>query len=62
MSEGGGEQEEPQSTCAGLGRLSPPHPTLMELRVPTTRRGGYTEASGGRQPLAQRVPKDTSDL
>lgn len=62
MSEGRGEQEEPQSTCAGLGCLTPPHPTLMELRVPTTRRGGYSEASGGRRPLEQRVPEDPSDL
>lgn len=62
MSEGRGEQGEPQRTCAGLGHLTPPQPTLMELRVPTTRRGGYSEASGGRQPLEQRVPKDPSDL
>ena len=33
ISEGLGEQQVPQNTCAGGGHLTPPHAMLIRLRV-----------------------------
>lgn len=47
---------------AGLGRLTPPQPMLMMLRVAHHRAWGCRESSGVRQPLEWRDPNHPSNL